>query len=112
MADSACIHAFLEFFLPVLCTIFFPSHWLLSNITIVETTDSSERGMDPVSMTIIHPRKENMPSQGSNQRPPVLKSAMLPTKLWGLATVVRYCTLAVMKQCMHKWSPVTHPLPY
>ena len=39
-------------------TIFFPSHWLLSHITIVETTDSGERGMNPVAMTIINPRKE------------------------------------------------------
>ena len=55
---SAPIHAFLEFFLPVLRTIFFPSRWLLSHITIVETTDSGERGMNPVAMTIINPRKE------------------------------------------------------
>ena len=27
----------------VLCTVFFPGHWLLSHITIVETTDSGER---------------------------------------------------------------------
>ena len=40
---SAPIHAILEFFQPVLCTIFFPSHWLLSLITNVETTDSVER---------------------------------------------------------------------
>ena len=34
---------FLRVLLPVLHTIFFLSHWLLSHITIVETTDSSER---------------------------------------------------------------------
>ena len=49
------------------------------HITIVKTTDSSERGMNPVTMTIISPRKEYWPSRGSNQRPPVLKSATLPT---------------------------------
>ena len=42
-------------------------------------------GMNPVAMTIINPRKENWPNQGSNQRPLVLKSATLPTELWGLA---------------------------
>ena len=60
-------------------------HWLLSHITIVDTTDSGERGMNPVAMTIINPRKEYWPSQGSNQRPPVLKSATLLTELWDLA---------------------------
>ena len=39
--------------------------------------------MIPVAMTIINPGKECWPSRGSNQRPPVLKSATLPTKLWG-----------------------------
>ena len=47
--------------------------------------DSSERGMNPVPMTIINPRKEYRPGRGSNQWPPVLKSTMLPTDLWGLA---------------------------
>ena len=51
----------------------------------VRTTDSGERGMNPVAMTIINPRKEYWPSRGSNQRPPVLKSATLPTELWGSA---------------------------
>ena len=37
--------------------------------------------MNPVAMTIIKPRKEYWPSQGSNQRPSVLKSATLPTEL-------------------------------
>ena len=52
-------------------------------MTIVETTDIGERGMNPVAMTIINPRKEYWSSRGSNQRPPVLKSAMLLTELWG-----------------------------
>ena len=55
-------------------------------MTIVETTDSDERGMNPVAMTIINPRKEYWPSRGSNQRPPVLKSATLPTELLGSVT--------------------------
>ena len=84
-AASAPIHTFLEFFYSVLHTIFFPSHWLLSYLTTVKTTDSGERGMNPVSMTIINPWKEYWPSQGSNQRPAVLKSATLPTELRGLA---------------------------
>ena len=40
---SAPIDAFLEFLKPVLGTILFLSHWLLSRITIVETIKSSER---------------------------------------------------------------------
>ena len=58
---------------------------LLSKITIVDTTDSSERGMNPVAMMIINPPKEYWVNRGSNQQPPVLKSAMLPTELWGSA---------------------------
>ena len=50
---SASIHAFLEFFWPVLHTILLPSHWLLSHITTVKTTNSGERGMNPVWMPII-----------------------------------------------------------
>ena len=45
-----------------------------------QTTDSGERGINPVAMTIIKP----WPSRGSNQRPPVLKSYTLPTDLFGL----------------------------
>ena len=50
-------------------------------MTIVETMDSGERGMNPVAMTIIDPQKEYWPSQGLNQQP-LLKSAMLSTELW------------------------------
>ena len=46
--------------------------------------DSGERGMNPVAMTIINPRKEYWLSWGSNERPSVVKSAMLPAELWGL----------------------------
>ena len=78
-------------------TVFFPSHWLLSQITIVETTDSGERGMNPVTMTVINPRKEYWLSWGSNHRPPVLKSAMLPTELWGSAKEFKGCLLRIVK---------------
>ena len=44
-----------------------------------------ERGMNPVAISIINPPKEYWPSWGSNQRPPVLKSATLLTELWGSA---------------------------
>ena len=93
MVASAPIHAFPEFFQPILHTIFFPSHWLLSQITIVETTRSGERGMNPVAMTIINPQKEYWANRGSNQGPPVLRSAMLPTELWGLAILKKEKTL-------------------
>ena len=48
---------------------------------------SGERGMNPVAVTIINPRKEHWSSRGSNQRPPVLKSCWLPTELWGSAII-------------------------
>ena len=47
--------------------------------------DSSERGMNPVAMAIINPRKEYWPNRGSNQRPTVLKFGTLPTELRGSA---------------------------
>ena len=46
---------------------------LFFHIKIVGTKYRGERGVHPVSMTIINPRKEYWPSRGSNQRP-VLKS--------------------------------------
>ena len=44
----------------------FPSHWLPSQIPIVETTDSGERGINLVAMTVINSRKEYWPSRGSS----------------------------------------------
>ena len=41
--------------------------------------------MNPVAMTIVNHWKEYWLSRESNQRPPILKSATLPTELWGLA---------------------------
>ena len=43
--------------------------------------DISDRGMNPVAMTIINPCGEYWPSQGSNQQPCVLKSSMSLTEL-------------------------------
>ena len=61
---SEPIHAFLEFFQPVLRTIFFPSHWLLYHKGIVETNDSGEIEINSVPMTIINPWKEYWPTPG------------------------------------------------
>ena len=63
-ATNAPIHAFLELFQPAFRTIFCPSHWLLSSLTIVGTTDSGDREMNPVAMTIINPRKKYWQSWG------------------------------------------------
>ena len=60
---SGPIHAFQGFFLTALDTILFPSHLLLSHITNVETMDSGERKMNPVTMTIINFQKEYWPSR-------------------------------------------------
>ena len=46
-AASAPINHF-PFFQPVLHTIFFPRHWLLSLITIVEAVVRGERGINPL----------------------------------------------------------------
>ena len=48
--------------------------------------DNSERGMNPVALTFINPRKEYWLSRRSNQRLPVLKSWTLSTELWGYAS--------------------------
>ena len=77
VAASAPIHAILEFFSPLLCTVFFPSPSLLAYINIVK------------AMAVINPWKEYWPSRGSNQQLPVLKSCMLPTELWGWARQVQ-----------------------
>ena len=61
----------------VLCTIFCPSPLLHNHITIVKTIDSSERGMNPVAMTIINPLKICRPSWVSNQQPPGLFSSLV-----------------------------------
>ena len=65
--------------------VLFQSHWLLSHITIVKTTDSSVRGTNDFAMTVIVPRPEYWPSPGLNQVPPVVKSCRLPTELLGSA---------------------------
>ena len=78
-AASALTHAFQKFFLQVLRTIFFPSHWLLSHIGIVETMVSDERLSSFLGKHIGRAR-------GSNQRPPVHKSSTLPTELWDSAS--------------------------
>ena len=60
---------------PVLRTIFFLNHWLLSYITVVETMGRGERGMNPVALIMIYSRKEYWPIRGSKERSPVLKCA-------------------------------------
>ena len=46
--------------------------------------NNSEKGMNPVAMTITNPWKEYWLSQESDQRPPVLKSTALLTEVWGM----------------------------
>ena len=64
---SETIHAVLEFFKPVLRTIFFLKPLATFTQTFFETIDSSERGLIPVTMTIINHQKEYWPSSGSNK---------------------------------------------
>ena len=44
---------------PVLCTIFFPSHWLLSHITKIETRDSGETYISMMFYSYINPFPNN-----------------------------------------------------
>ena len=67
--------------------------------------DSGERGMNPVAMTIINPWKEYWPSRGSNQRPPVIKSATLPTELWGSAVIGLESWVYLVRKRLHKKIP-------
>ena len=62
-----------------------------SHVTIVETTDSGERGMNPVVFTIINTRKECWPSWGSNHRTLVLNP--FPYKPW----LLRVCSTSLLK---------------
>ena len=57
--------------------------YFFSCTTIVKTIDSGERRIKSVAMASINPGKEFWPCWGSNQRPPVLKSCKLLTKLHG-----------------------------
>ena len=52
--------------LPVLSTIFFPNHWLLSHITIIKTMDSGESETNPITIAIINAWKDCCPSQELN----------------------------------------------
>ena len=54
---------------------------------MVETMHGDSRGMNPVAMTLVNPRKEYWPSRGSNKRPLVLKSCALPIEPWGSAQI-------------------------
>ena len=85
VAASAPMHAFLELFLPVLHKIFFQNHWLDSHISIVDTMDSSERGINPIAMPIVNLRKEYLPSRRFDPAISSLKSSTLSTELWGSA---------------------------
>ena len=80
--------------------------WLLSHITIVETTESREGGINPVEMNIIHHLKELAELE---IEPPVLKSDALPTKLWGSAysddlfNIVRYGVVLNKARSSRAW---------
>ena len=56
---------------------------MLSHITIVETMESSESGMNPFAMTVINHQKNIGRAGDLNQRLLVLKSSMLPTEQRG-----------------------------
>ena len=53
--------------------------------TVVETMDSLERGINPVTINIINLRKEYLPGHGSNQSSIVWKRVKMPEpskELW------------------------------
>ena len=55
ISATSAFYAFLEFFSPVLYTIFFQSYWLILQITNIKAIGSSERRMNPVAMTLFNP---------------------------------------------------------
>ena len=58
---------------------FFPSHWLVSHIIIVEAMDSGERGMNPVAMTCHESSEKNTGQAG--ERTSALLGPYSPTIL-------------------------------
>ena len=62
--------------------------------------DNSRRGMNPVAMTIIDPRKEYWPSRGSNQRPPLsywLRLQALQNELqWSAVKKLKYSLTSIL----------------
>ena len=54
---------------------FFPSHWLLFHITIVETIDSGERRKNPIAMSINNLWGKKLTEPGSKHQPALLKSS-------------------------------------
>ena len=75
---------FSEVLLHLFSTIFFPSHWLLCHIAIVESIDSSERGTDPFAMTIISPQKDY---DELENEPVTCSQALFATNCCGLFTL-------------------------
>ena len=69
---------------PGVILISIPLDFLSKFFRIFEILERGEREMNPVAMTVINSLKEKLPNRGSKQRPPVLKSGMLPTELWRL----------------------------
>ena len=60
--------------------------------------DRGERGMNPVAMTIINPRKEYWRSRGSNQRLP------FPSPVWGSA--MSRCVCLYVRLCVSAYLSV------
>ena len=64
-----------------------------SHIIIFKTIDSNERGMNPVSMTIINPGKELWPHQRFKSATSY-SQVLYPTKPWGLSRKT-WCILVI-----------------
>ena len=68
----------------------------------MKTIDNVERGINPVTMTIISPQKEYWPSLGSNQQSPILKSCTQLTVLHRVSRVkVQICLVMESKHGIH-----------
>ena len=80
---SAPMDAFLEFLKPVLGTILFLSHWLLSQITIVKTMDSGERKFESCRNDY-HQSSERILGEPEIE-PATSCSHVLPKEQWGTA---------------------------
>ena len=105
---------YLWFLIPVLHTIFYRSHWLLSYITVVEIMISHEKRINTFAITITHPREardqqENPCSEVLGQYSfTVLKSIRLFSKTLQIIyhkSVVGHCKTKISLKCFNETGP-------
>ena len=95
MAASAPVHAFPEFLLPLLCTICFQRHWLLSKGILIKTVVSNKTRINPVALPIINPLKKLAELR---MKQPYTQVKFFPNKPWFL----RVCSTNLLQTVWEK----------